>query len=239
MSRQVYQLYPPKVDPKAEYHVDIILLHGLQLGDYTTAWQTTWECTEDEEVKCWPADFLSQDLPNARVLSVSYDSSGFKSPRTGNKDLTTLGQQIFTALTQDHVGVGHRPLVLVGHSMGGLALKEVCVWAVGRARNETLPYKREAAQRFVDNVKGMAFYATPHTGSLLASMAKVAPKSVNLIKKLVPDGSVMKYLELQSQDTARLNQRFHEHQEEKKWKMLAFYETQEMAEVGPRASIMY
>jgi hypothetical protein len=234
VSGKVYQLHPPEVDPAGQYDVDVILLHGLQFEDYTSAWCATWEHTDprSKEVKCWPADFLHEDLPNVRVLSVSYDSSAFQSPETGNQDLMTLGEQIFTALTQKKPNVGTRPIVLVGHSLGGLALKQLCVYAARGAGNSRLAEVRAKAQNFLANVKGMAFYATPHMGSRLADLAETARSTgINKFKKLVPDGHVMAYLQLLSKDTARLNASFREESLARGWQTIGFYEIHPMTKV--------
>jgi surfactin synthase thioesterase subunit len=59
----------------------------------------------------------------ARVMSVSYDS-GVR----GNLDFDTIGTLLAGAAGLYNVGQG-RPLVLVGHSLGGLVLKRMCVTA--------------------------------------------------------------------------------------------------------------
>jgi hypothetical protein len=63
----------------------------------------------------------------------------------------------------------HHPIVLIGHSFGGLVLKSLVV-ELKRAstiRNPTDPWSKATAQRakvFLRNVIGVAFYAVPHAG---------------------------------------------------------------------------
>ena len=43
-----------------------------------------------------------------------------------------------------------KPMIMIGHSMGGLIMKSMFI---------------QSDQQFRDNIKGMVFYSTPHFGS--------------------------------------------------------------------------
>jgi triacylglycerol esterase/lipase EstA (alpha/beta hydrolase family) len=61
----------------------------------------------------------------------------------------------------------HHPIVLIGHSFGGLVLKSIIV-KVKTTQYCTDGWSKatyQCAERFLSNVKGVAFYAVPHTGS--------------------------------------------------------------------------
>ena len=118
----VYVLYePPEGTPRT---MDVIFIHGLQLGDYRQAWLTTWQSKQDDGQKfCWPEIFLGQDFPGARVLSVSYDSAARKAHDKGRHDLVAIGEALASVLQEEDVG--EVPVFFVGHSLGGLVLKQV------------------------------------------------------------------------------------------------------------------
>jgi len=59
-------------------------------------------------------------------------------------------------------GVGQRPTVFVGHSMGGLIIKKMLV----NAQNSD----DEERKKFAENTKGVVFYSTPHKGSEIANL---------------------------------------------------------------------
>ena len=59
-------------------------------------------------------------------------------------------------------GVGQRPTVFVGHSMGGLIIKKMLV----NAQNSD----DEERKKFAENTKGIVFYSTPHKGSEIANL---------------------------------------------------------------------
>ncbi len=73
----------------------------------------------------------------------------------------------------------HHPIVLIGHSFGGLVLKSMVV-KVKRAssiQNPTNSWSKatlQCAKEFLSNVKGVAFYAVPHAGS--SNIAKYVNK---------------------------------------------------------------
>src|SRR5262249_45106506 len=67
-------------------------------------------------------------------------------------------------LTLDVNGIGHRPLVFITHSMGGLLVKQLL-----RTANDGLPQSFE--KTLLRNTKGVCFIATPHIGSDMARWA--------------------------------------------------------------------
>jgi hypothetical protein len=61
----------------------------------------------------------------------------------------------------------HHPIVLIGHSFGGLVLKSLVV-KLKTMKSGTDAWLKAAVQRgkvFLSNVRGVAFYAVPHAGS--------------------------------------------------------------------------
>jgi triacylglycerol esterase/lipase EstA (alpha/beta hydrolase family) len=64
----------------------------------------------------------------------------------------------------------HDPIVLIGHSFGGLVLKSLVVKLKREStiRNPTNSLSKATVQHakvFLSNVRGVAFYAVPHAGS--------------------------------------------------------------------------
>ncbi|KAK2180597.1 hypothetical protein NP493_436g00003 [Ridgeia piscesae] len=84
--------------------------------------ETTDTPSETPHTQCWPRDWLAEDVPGTRIVSVEYETqiSGWsvtcpvvKEQRT----LITRSRELLHKLRQ--AGVGDRPVVWVGHSMGG------------------------------------------------------------------------------------------------------------------------
>jgi len=111
--RLLYEIFCP---PEDDHLFDVVFIHGL-VGD---PWRT-W--TNPDKV-FWPKEWLVGDLSrNARIITVGYVTS---LTLWAGKDSTPLQEraaEIFENLIR--CGVGRRPFFLIGHSMGGLQIKEI------------------------------------------------------------------------------------------------------------------
>jgi len=203
----VHQLYAPAEGFPA---FDVVFFHGLQpVGGYKDAWKSTWVSkVESQDGKgstacLWPQEWLPKDLPPAaRILSVSYDScAGKRFGTQGNMDMQQIGEYLVQQLISDpSVRLGARPVVLVGHSLGGIVLKQLFIEAAKQAAYSTNQSPRCAD--FVTNVAGVFFYSTPHGGSGLAGLAQTA------FSVLGGDAPLLQYLKVLGKEAARLNMEF-------------------------------
>jgi hypothetical protein len=85
MPQSVHVLWEPPSGEKPT--CDVVFFHGLQLLGYKKAWDHTWR-NKDEQL--WPADWLGQDFPTARILSISYDSQAVGGALTMDQITNTL-----------------------------------------------------------------------------------------------------------------------------------------------------
>lgn len=125
------------------------------------------EADEDFEYsKCWPGDWLPIDCPGVRVIAIDYTTDKYlwrplwveKERRT---NIVERAREMADMLIELKVGVDH-PIVWVGHSKGGLFVKQILVdsWETGKA----------AAENLWKSATGVFFYSVPHRGSYLASL---------------------------------------------------------------------
>jgi hypothetical protein len=131
------------------------------------------------------------------VLSVCYDSATRRTVDRGRLDLTSLGNQLAGAMLS--AGVGQRPLVLVGHSLGGLMLQQVCLSVDGLANTSPDEAAKRRASAFIGNVLGAVFYSSPLAGSRLADWA---------VRWLTSPGPVMSALTTLSLEAHRVTEPF-------------------------------
>lgn len=104
-------------------------------------------------------DMLADDFPKARILSVSWNSPMFAG-NTHVQDWRSSGNMVVTGLVS--AGVGQRPAVFIGHSMGGLMMKQVVVDLQARSASSG------TAHSLLHSLRSVVFIATPHNGSRLA-----------------------------------------------------------------------
>jgi hypothetical protein len=147
--------------------LDVVFVHGLK-GDPKATWQGV-----DQEGKTtfWP-EWLAQDVPGVRVWSVGYPST---LTTWFGKTLPIAGLAGNLAMRLQTQGVGERPLIMVGHSMGGLIIKSLLCQSAHEDSNTKL-------QQLWLNTCGVAFLGTPHAGSGLASIKSFFSHWVSLFK---------------------------------------------------------
>lgn len=130
------------------------------------------------------------------------------------------GENLVSDLTGNEVGLGQAgcPIVLVGHCLGGLILKEICLFAENACRWKTGKPRAQRADAFLSNLKGMFFYGTPHTGSVLGDMLQDCFKGV---------GALSEEIETLKASSTRRNESFMELKIEKKWSTYGIGESKE------------
>lgn len=94
---------------------------------------------------------------------------------------------ILGALTDAH-DIGAKPFMLVGHSLGGLVIKQMI--------RHSITMGDQYAQ-FASHLAGVIFLSTPHTGSGLASLARYLRiiRATPLIDELVNNQSYLRELD--------------------------------------------
>jgi len=136
--------------------VTLVFVHGLGGHAYDT-----WRQRAEGDT-FWPV-WLARDIPGLTAWTLAYEAPptnwfGTAMPiqdRAKNVLECLLGQRELRGL----------PLVFVCHSLGGLVVKQVLRAADGRRA-----YGDPEAKAFLDSVKGIVFIATPHTGSIQATL---------------------------------------------------------------------
>ncbi|OAE23840.1 hypothetical protein AXG93_369s1340 [Marchantia polymorpha subsp. ruderalis] len=104
--------------------------------------------------------WLPEEFPEARILCVNYDSCIRRSAEHGRLDLHNAAEMLMVNLKLARVC--QHPIILIGHSYGGLVIKQLCLQALMR---ETLKKEEEGDVGFLNCIKGVFFYGTPHHGS--------------------------------------------------------------------------
>ncbi|KAI0849693.1 hypothetical protein F5Y00DRAFT_48651 [Daldinia vernicosa] len=134
--------------------VDIIAVHGLnprgkRRADH--AWDT-WRYPSGSRGRLWLRDDLPRDLPESRIFLYEYNSTVVY-----GKDRSTFIERANKLLEEIRIernGIGSRPIIFLGHSMGGLLIKQALIDAHNNSKYTPIKLA----------TKGLVFFATPHYG---------------------------------------------------------------------------
>lgn len=116
--------------------------------------------------ECWPKDWLPHDCPNVRISAINYDTDPYLwrpiwYPKRKRTNLMSRANKMIKLLVENGIG-DQRPIVWVGHSKGGLYVKQVIV----NAYMSQMP----DMQCLWQSTRGVLFYSVPHSGSPLADL---------------------------------------------------------------------
>jgi len=145
---------------------------------------------------CWPRDLLKVDAPGCRIFTWGYDSSVANVTQAASQATIfghseSLLQDICMSRTdQDEV---ERPLVFVGHSLGGLVIKEALIRSSEYHFNE----QDEDLGSVYACTKGVVFLGTPHRGSELTPYGHIVAKVAKLLLRQ-PNERLISLLENES-----------------------------------------
>ncbi|TVY71558.1 Vegetative incompatibility protein HET-E-1 [Lachnellula suecica] len=200
----------------SEAFIDFIFVHGLGGGSRKT-WSKTSSLTH-----FWPQEWLPKDpaFKCVRVHSFGYDSDWAKG-KGGCQNVHHFGKSLLGELsTSPHVGHSTTPIVLIGHSMGGLVIKKAYMLARQDPTYETLAAKFHT----------ICFLATPHRGSdsakLLSDILQAAYSSRAYVEDLKRSSGAIQIINDEFRNySARL-------------KLWSFYETQKLNMGGPFSTLI-
>src|ERR1700730_1946013 len=132
---------------------DVVFFHGLG-GDA----RSTWQATKDQ-ASFWLA-WLAEDIDGLSVYSVGYEAP-VSNWRGSAMQLSDRAANVLNLLlVKADLGTGE--VILAGHSLGGLVIKQLLRKAADAAID------RAEALSFIDRVRKVAFLATPHVGADMA-----------------------------------------------------------------------
>lgn len=129
--------------------VDVIAVTGLAGHAFGS-----WKAPGNHSM--WLRDFLPLAVPGARILTFGYDSALKGSTCTNS--IQQYSRQLL-----DHVSGArekkdaYRPIVFIGHSLGGLVIKQALV--------DARALRRSAKDQFIlQSCTGICFFGVPHKG---------------------------------------------------------------------------
>ena len=167
------------ISEKKRTSLDIIWFHGLAGSAFYT-WRQAGP-RKDKFLTCWPVDWLVNEIPgNCRIIFLDYDTlnSGSKLVTKTSESKIVSKENVIESCARDcfeklkSIGIGREnPVLLIGHSMGGLILKQLLVFDHNEKETRAYP-------SLLDRVEGILFLSTPHLGSPIAKKIGSLPSRV-------------------------------------------------------------
>lgn len=161
----------------------IIAVHGLNPRGNPDHAFDTWRKPKGADGNLWLRDELPKTISNARIFLYSYDSS----PAFGSSKERFVHQanDLLERIHIKRAECSDRPILLLGHSLGGILIKQALVNAHSNARYRPI---KEATS-------GLVFFGTPHAGGkdALVTIGKISAKVATSILRN-PSKDVMEAL---------------------------------------------
>lgn len=132
-----------------------IFLHGLG-GDLYGTWRLG-----DDPKSFWPR-WLGEDIESVAVYLLGYEAP-ISRWRGVAMHLPDRAMNLLARLLSERE-LQHGKIILIGHSLGGLVIKQLM-----RTANSEAQHRIKAAE-FVTRIEKVVFLATPHAGSGLATL---------------------------------------------------------------------
>jgi hypothetical protein len=237
--------------------LDIVFVHGLTGGPYTT-----WNGLRDEPVAgstaaktaagyevstselmgeyYWPASLAKQVGKRFGSQKINVWSFGYPAPILKKEDhfaytetLQTGVRPAVRTLVQGGIGAGtRRGVVFVGHSLGGLVIKAILDHC-----ERSGDYNE---RRILESTSGVAFIATPHSGSGLATLytnlTPVVGTVTNFVtgfaKWFLEPSNQIEWLEKASSTLRVLAENYREMATRRRISTRAYYETQPVKHIA-------
>ncbi|KAG6541134.1 hypothetical protein Mapa_017505 [Marchantia paleacea] len=226
LSDSLYRLCEPDgFEPNAE----LLFIHGFVLEPSKDVHTRT--CTTDEG-QCWPEAWLqdTKNLPRTRIYFVKYDSCVQKKHNAGLFSERTLSESLAKDLIYgQNIGQMRLPVVLIGHDLGGLVIKALCVYLEQIRSSDSSAENKRKVKDFLENVRGIFYFATPHQGFVSDEEESQVKATLwhtlrisNLWrifgdKKSHFNGKLANLLRIHDEHSAQLNEDFHNLRWRQKW----------------------
>lgn len=156
--------------------IDVIFVHGLT-GDVKETW------SNESGNGYWP-EWLSEDVETISTYSLGYPASLFEKWAKKEMDIFERAGNVLEHLAAYEIG--RRPVVFIVHSLGGLLTK---ILLRKSQASDDQDFKNIASQ-----TRLIVFLSTPHTGSSLANVLDVLPKTSKTIALLANEAGFLEDL---------------------------------------------
>ncbi|CAH0055113.1 unnamed protein product [Clonostachys solani] len=155
----------------------------------------------------WPEEFLSRDLPDARIWTYGYNADVIQGMfQAGNQNsISQHGRDLSAHFERD---IDNKdPIVFIAHSLGGILVKSV-IHLSEKCRSRT---------------RLIVFLGTPHRGSRVADWGKIL-SNLSRIALQEPNARILRGLQVDSEVLENIHEEFKVHVHKCGFKIYSFQE---------------
>ncbi|MCJ1469868.1 hypothetical protein MMC07_008512 [Pseudocyphellaria aurata] len=214
--------------------IDIVALHGLTghgWNSFTTSSMVDKGKGRTKETN-WLRDILPRLLEQnqhqhiyPRVMTYGYDADVWMTRNVADIDVPV--NNLLSYLDTERSEDPGRPLFFIGHSLGGIVIKQAIVALANDALKKNLQEPQSSTKGYNFPVKGCMFFGVPNRGAELAATASsiltLLNKVFNVNKNVVQD------LHSKSQQLANLASQFREVRNQHDIPVISFFETEKFS----------
>ncbi|KAI9772512.1 MAG: hypothetical protein M1840_000717 [Geoglossum simile] len=178
--------------------IDIVAVNGLGAhSEWTWRAKAPSQATGKKYV-AWLQEILPKSAPHARIMSFRQDSSYLVN--APNKTIRECGQQLLDGLNRVRTTDQQkkRPILLIGHSFGGIVVKQALVLAAKEGDHSP-------SHTLFQSTCGVLFLGTPHDGSWPSAIGKAV---INFTYWMRSSSSIMDAMGYQSTQLHALDRDF-------------------------------
>ncbi|KAI9719620.1 MAG: hypothetical protein M1812_003391 [Candelaria pacifica] len=151
--------------------IDIIAVHGLNPWNQSDHAYATWQKPEGKDGHLWLRDSFKTEQPNARTALYEYNSSPVF--QTGGRDrFMHEANDFLEAVKIWRSKKPARPLIMIGHSLGGILIRQALTHAKDNERFSSIK----------DNTYALVFFGTPHAGHTKSAKTAFGQAYAKVIK---------------------------------------------------------
>lgn len=143
-----------------EHEIDVLAISGLGSHPFGSF-------VHKDDGNMWLTDNLPQDIPTARIMIYGYESGLQHS--TSLVQLDDLASSLQNAISQLLRSRKRKPLVLIGHSLGGLLVKEALI------RFDESDYD----SNLLEMIRGILLFGAPNDGMNIESLTPLVNDQPN------------------------------------------------------------
>lgn len=157
VQQAIKQLHPPEGKPEGRRDIDIVFVPGL--GAHP---EESWKSAKTGFNWTTHEDGIIKDFPRARVMLYMYESAWIGSLKVKGQVMSNIAMTLLVCLQSKRRDCKSRPIVFIGHSMGGLVIAKAITYA--DTRRDLFPVMFEA-------ISATIFFGTPFNGAKEAAWA--------------------------------------------------------------------